>query len=498
MTRLAVALWLLVASESCGQDHVRLPTPADATGWALADIATAAEIDRPFLRYLWIPPWGDEKWVAAIGFAVNSSPSHARTIQQAAVVANGWMLRYDLRRLAPQPQQLEKLLATWDGLAKDDPYFHVPRENTNLGVAVIAPHLPQDQAAALVGLSLSTGAVYRADWFIAKSLSTLDGGRYYDFRQVNKRPDKGTPLDNWLSSRGLFVGSTQQAGGERRAAMFRSGVTGKPRRVDIFPTLSGGIGSITRDVKDGNVGADSHPIRNLLKFRDDGSEIIVALPNGMLDYLLADAAGNIVDEAPPDLVRDHTIPAPHTSRLQPARSCISCHGTSEADGWQPVTNDVARLLGSRLNVFADVSRDLTPEQVADQLAGLYALDVDSADSLLGRGRRDHATAMFRVAQGVQFPGKSIVADVAQLTTSIIHRYEYDLVTPAIAARELGVVLAKDSKADPLEVAIGPASAADIVDPVAGFLRIGVAVNRRDFEIIYGDLASVAESKRGAK
>lgn len=470
----------------------RIATPADATGWALSDVAQLAEIDRPFMRYLWVPSWGNEQWVAALNYGVNTAVSHAQTLHLGTPLANGWLVRYDLRRLCPRPEQLAKALATWDGLALHDPYFHVPDQNIKLGAAVIAPHLEQDQAALLANLSLSAGAVYRADWFLAKALSTLNGGVYYEFRQVERQPEKGTALDNWLSKRGLFIATTQAVGGERRAAMFRSGVTGKSRRVDLFPTLAGGLGSITRDIKDGNVEAVSHPLRNLLAFADDGAEIIAAQPNGLLDYVLADAKGNIVDSAPDDLARDHTIPAPFTARLQPARSCISCHSIDREDGWRTVTNDVKTLLGSRLNVFADFGAGITRDEAVDKLAGLYALDVEHADGLLGRARRDHSAAVFRCAAGLQFDEqKSIVTQIGQLTTSIVHGYEYDTITPAIAARELGLV--GDEK--PLELALGSADETTETDPVIGFLRIGVAVNRSDWETVYGDAARVAESRR---
>lgn len=485
----------MVVVHAAEQRHRNVPTPSDAVGWALADVALLSEIDRPFMRYLWIPPWGDEKWLAALNYAVNTSASHARALHLGTPIANGWMVRYDLRRLAPQSDRLAKLIETWNQLAIQDPYLHIPDTNTQLKVAVIAPHLNQQQAVALANLSLAPGSVYRADWFLTKSLSTLNGGKYYDFRQVVRKPAEGNARDAWLSSHGLFVGTTQNVGGERRAGMFRSGVTGKPRRVDLFPTLTGGLGSITRDIKDGNVDVQSHPLRNLIKFVDDGSEVIVALPNGMLDYLLADPDGNIVDEAPPDLVRDHTVPPPHTSRLQPARSCISCHSLEGEDGWRKVTNDVQKLLNSKLNVFADFGSEFTREEAIDILAGFYALDIEHADGLIYRARRDHSTAVFRCAAGIQFPSdKSIVASIGQLVTSIVNDYDYDLIWPRRAALELGAYVQPEDQ-DPLSAVLGPVNTVIETDPIVGFLRIGVPINRKDFEAVYGDMAVTAAIQR---
>lgn len=495
---LAMLLVKTARGEELPKSLERISGPSDWVGWALSDIAQLPEADRPFQRYLAIPSWGNEKWVPALNFTVNTAASHAQTVQVGTVIANGWMVRYDLRRFVPNVAKLARTIQTWDSLALDDPYLHVPDSNIKAGVAVIAPTLPLDQAALLANLSLSAGAVYRADWFMVKALSTLNGGAYYDFRQVERKPEKGTALDNWLSQRGLFVATTQQVGGERRAAMFRSGVTGKARRIDLFPTLSGGLGSITRDVKDGNIEAGSHPLRNLLKFADDGGEIIVAQPNGMLDFLLADAAGNVVDEAPPDLVRDHTIPPPFTARLQPARSCISCHMQEGEQGWMRVRNDVQTVLKSGLNVFADLSSlGISREEAVDKLAGFYALDVENADGLLQRARRDHEQAVLRCCQGIQFPAdKSVVAEVGRLVTSILHDYDYSEITPGRAALELGYRPTKDYQGDLLRDVLGPANESIEVDPVAGFLRVGVAVNRTDFETIYQDLLLQAKNVEG--
>lgn len=496
---LAIAIVVFVLSNIVvGQEPTRLPTPADATGWALADLLQVPEHDRPFSRYIWIPPWGNDRWVAALNFTVNTAASHATTIQSPAVVANGWMLRYDLRRLAPDPVRQAKLIATWDGLAVRDPYFHVPAINTKLKAAVIAPHLDEAQAVLVANLSLSTGSIYRADWFLVQALSTIDGGAYYDFRQVVRKPDKGTALGQWLSEHGVFTGTTAAVGGERRAAMFRSNVAGfKPRRVDVLPSLIGGICAITLDVFDGPIGADSHPIRSLLDVRFDGSEIIAAQPNGLHDFLLADSKGNVVDEAPPELVSDHTVPAPFSSRLQPAISCIRCHGEDKSDGWQPVRNDVEKLLSGRLNVFADVSKNLTAEQVADKLAGLYALPIDSADSQLGRARRDYSAAVYRSAMGIKFEEQSIVNGVSKMVSDIYAGNRWEPVTPEVAARELGIVVAKDEQA-PLDLALGSVEENASVDPVLGFLRLGVPVGRDDWESVYADAAIAAELRRKSK
>lgn len=487
-----------------------VPTPADAVGWALADVAQIPASERPFMRYLWIPPWGDAKWLAALNFTVNTAASQSATLHLGTPVANGWLIRYDLSQLVPDDGQLTRLLEVWSGMAVDDPYFHVPSDNTGVNIAVVAPHLPQDQALALSGLQLAPGTIYRADWFIVLALSTIedDKGRYYDMRQVELNPKAASGMDVWLSKRGVFVGTSNALGGEKRAALLESLVTGKPRRVDVFGALTGPghIGSITRDVTDGRINADNHPIRALLDFPDEGREIIVTMPNGMLDYLLANAKGEIIREAPPELVRDHTIPAPQTARLQPAISCIRCHGDEQSVGWKRVNNDVESILGSELDIFADLGSGLSSRQVRDKLASLYAAKkLDHPDGYLGMARRIHAEAVAITARGVDF-GKSkkgIVTLVAEQVSSIYEDYKWNKVTPQRAALELGYDFTGiQSRENPLTFVVGEPSPAELqVDPIAALLRLkkgGRPVTRRDFEVIYGDLAVRAESLRKAK
>ena len=486
----AYLLWLATRALSA-EPAKRQPTPSDWVGWALTDLVQVPEADRPFVRYLAIPPWGNEQWVPAINFAMNSAVSHASTIRPTTVIANGWMVRVDLRQLVPKKEQLARTLEVWDDLAVKDPYLHVPDQNTNLKVAVIAPTVPQDQAVLLANLSFSAGGVYRADWFLRQALSTIDGGVYYDFRQIPEKSEKQNQFNAYLSSRGVFVQSTREAGGERRVAMADSGVTGKPRRADFGYSLNGGLWSITRDILDGNITADKHPLRNLVDFKDDGREVFVTLSNGMIEYTLFNNKDELIDEAPPDLVHDYNIPAPNTKRLQPAQSCIFCHNLEKADGWREVANDVKTAIESgRFDVLADISNlGKTREQAIDELAGFYALDLDSADSLLGRARRDYSAAVAKcVPTGIRFDAeRSLVAQVSDVLRTILYSYQYDRIDKRRAALELGFEFPPDFKGDPLAEILEPFTSEVEVDAVAAYLLSGVKLTRTSFEPIYQDL-----------
>jgi hypothetical protein len=492
---LVAALSVLTRLASADELPKRQPVPGDWVGWALADLVTLPEADRPFVRYVAIPPWGNEQWVPLINFVLNTAVSQASTIQRADVIANGWMMRVDLRRFSPKKNTIAKTLATWDSLAKLDPYLHVPKANSGVDVAVIAPTVPQDQAVLLTQLTLSAGAVYRADWWMAKALDTLDGGAYYEFRQLPTDTDadaKGlTEFDRYLRGRGVFLRATQDAGGERRAALTASDVTAKPRRADFGLGLSGGLWSVTRDIADGGQQAERHPLRNLLDFKDQGREVFVTLPNGMIEYTLFDGNGKLVKEAPPELVRDHNIPPPYTARLRPARSCIVCHNIEKAEGWREFPNDVQTVLKSgRFDVVSDLANlDVSRDEAIDKLAELYALEVDSPDNLLGRARRDYSAAISRcVPIGINFaPDKSLVAQVGQLLRDVLYAYDYERIDGRRAALELGYVIGTDDKRNALDVALGPDDPKREIDGVAAYLRAGLRINRPDFETIYQDL-----------
>jgi len=499
------AMFILLLSDKIrGQDLGKpVTTTSEAVGWALADIAEVKSADRPFQRYVWIPPWGDDQWVAAVDFGVNTAASHASVIQLGERIANGWMLRYDLRRLAPSAKQLDTLLTVWDGLAQQDPYFHVPEQVSGVAKTVIAPHLQQQEAVTLAGLSLSTGAIYRADFLLAKMLSTLEGGRYYDFLQVQRvaTKDGSNPQAEWLATLGVFEETTRNLAADQRSAIFRSGVTGKPRMLAVFYGLGrgGNLVSITFDVADEDVQAGQHPIRNLLQFDDRAREIIVERPNGTHAFALTNDAGEFQDAAPDNVARDHTVPAPHTARLQPAISCIRCHGAH--DGWQPFGNDVKRILSSRLDVFSDVGRDdLTREQKVDLLAGLYAGELDTPDGPIGRGRRDYSSTVYRIFGPVNpftdAADASPVSVVSAKVAEIFASYRYDVVTPERACQELGLLVEVGQGVQGLERLLGEATPGVAVDPIAGTLRAGVAVNRPDFEAAYPDMALAVAVQHG--
>lgn len=526
---IAVLTFLLgMATMACGQEVSKVHSPAQATIWAAADAATVPLDARPFVRYLYLPPWATEKWAGALSLGVNMAASQSSLVQFPVVTGQGQLLRWDLQQLAPDRTELARLLQIWDETASADPYFYAlqkvkvetapyrAKDGKTYSHKLVeafgfAPHIPAQEAGLLLGFTdpdpLDERPVFpisRADVFLSLMLSSIDGGRYYDFLQLDRTPEKGTARDALFRRLGANEAFSRANSGDRRVGIFESLVTGKPRQVEYVRGLSGrqseGRIFVTYDIADDDNAVTEHPIYNLLSFEHAAEEIIWERPNGLHGFALVDAQGRLQDEAPPDVVRDHNVPAPYTARLQAALSCIVCHGP--ADGLRPADNDVKRILAGRLNLFDDVSQiGLSRQQVVEELAGKFGGDFDK---LLRRGRDDYSDAVFRATNGMQ------VADVSQLIGEIYGFRRYQKVTPRQALLELGYQLPDDS--EPAQVVAvlnqyvpdNPPDANGLVfeQLTTGLLKQGESVRRVDFDREYSALAfrvlAVEQAEAAAK
>lgn len=367
----------------------------------------------------------------------------------------------------------------------------------------------------------SEAPVVSHGYFVYRTLSAIEdqglyallyGGRYYQFAGIRKGAKQGTDEDALLED--LGVGSVkdgltarqlfERLRSDQRAAIFRSGVTGRPRQMEFFRTLAGrvdqgsGLISITHDLRDQDIDVGTHPIANLLAFKDFAREVIFQRPNNLHGYALFNAAGKLQVEVPPDVAKDHTIPAPFTAKLQPAISCISCHEAEGSDGWKPVANSVQALVGikTKADIFGDLTQlDKTIPDTIDRLAGLYGGDPEKA---LQRGREEYSAAVLRATGPFRESAKG-QTDVVKLAggrlVKIWRNYWYDLVSPQHALEELGVrvVEPRDAQAvlgyllQPVPETAVPVPAAGVIilpeDFRALALKAGLSINRSDWDLV---------------
>lgn len=328
--------------------------------------------------------------------------------------------------------------------------------------AIPDPSLDQEAYFELAELTGSYAALVTHPYYISRALSAIKddglyavlyGGLYYDLAGIGAKFKKGTDLDNLLESIGVgnvVQGITSEQVFEKlrsdmRAVMFRSAVTGNKRMAEVFPILQGRpdqsqrICSITHDVKRKRIDVDTHAAMNLIKFKDDGREVIFDRPNGFHGYGAYNGQGKRVEKVPDDIASDHTVPSPHHTELQGAISCIRCHEAEGSDGWKSLRNDVKTLTMNGLNIFGDVTRRDQFDTI-DRLVGLYHGNIEKP---LQQGRDAYAAAVLR-ATGPWKESKRAQADVIQLAAKkvadIYKEHTYDLWDAKRALRALGVVV----------------------------------------------------------
>lgn len=283
-------------------------------------------------------------------------------------------------------------------------------------------HLNHAVDAELFALTGSEAVVVNYQYFCYRALSTIKdtglyatvfGGLYYDFAGLKKSKDKKFN-DEDLLFESIGVGDTklgltaeviyERVKSDRRAAMFRSKVTGKPRIVDFLKSLQGTDSSfafVTHDVEDADIDIGTHAMMNLAKVKpgstnngtDKAREIIFARRNGLHGFALTNGKGVLQESAPDKVVVDSLIPSPHTKRLQGAISCLRCHGVDGSDGIKPVENDVIKLVNNGIDIFGDTTNlDKGIPETLNRLAGQY---LARPEKTLRRAREDYIEAILR-------------------------------------------------------------------------------------------------------
>lgn len=341
---------------------------------------------------------------------------------------------------------------------------------------------------------------------------TIFGGLYYDFAGIVRDPKQGTAEDALYESLGLgrvADGFTAQKlfdklRSDQRIAVFRSKVTGKPRRADVFPIPAvreyEAILSVTHDAGDADIDPTQHPILNLIEFEDKAREVIWVRANGTHGKALFDNKGALQDEVPPDVAKDHTIRAPFTGRLQAQISCIRCHEAEGSEGWKPLVNDVRRMLTGHTDVFGDLSlADDPAEDAVTRIAGLYAGDPERR---LRRGRDDLSEVVLRITgpwKGGNGKQTDVVMLAAKRLVQTIDRYQLDEVDARGFLRELGYDVKAEDAVATLKAILPPDPSGRVgrvvpVDPRVGALQVGLSVNRVDCALVYSFAAARAKAR----
>lgn len=505
-------MWSILLLAAIGAelpDYEILPVPNDAVVHAMADLTQLREDGepeipphrRPFIRYVWVP--GAAKIDGqAVSFTVNTAISKAAVAISLPSAAGGQLIRIDLLLLLPLDDDLKTGIELWERQAAGDPYFYVSSQQfvdgpvfekdgkkyfgkwekaTSFGGHV---HLPT--AVLLQGATKSTAPVQRFDRFIVKTLSQVGGGQYYLWAGIKKSPNKDmTDLEFFAFQHGVDLKRAVELRGKRRAALKKSGVTGKPRAVDEIVGLTGVV-TITDDIADDNVDPKADPFKSLLDQKPDAHEAIAAKSNGMCDFALFNGKQELQDLVPDNIAKDHTIPEPYTARLQPSVSCIRCHKRENGRGFRTLRNDVGRIAlsanenGKRFNILSDDGFK-NPREFLDRAASEFRGNL----SRLVLARDAYSEAVFLAT------GKGLtVEEASSAVERIQNNLQFEDVTPAVACAELGVKVSEDDGVAMLRILLPPETLpANLRESDnIGLLKQGVAITRQDWEKDYPDAA----------
>jgi hypothetical protein len=513
----------------------KLATPAEAQTLALADLLSLPENQRPLIRYLWLREPSVER-VKSITLDLNRVSRSASIFRPVPLEGNR-LLRVDLQAFTDDTaKELQQYLDAWE-LLRFDPSFNLlltpdalkvvlgiaedrqPRAVVREGktfretklselkeqtvVRLNAGHLDPTVTAQLQAETLSAAPIVEANYFRFRALNSIQddgpfkevfGGLYYDLLGLRKLAGKGqTDLAALLK----FLGAEEPTA-EQRVGMARSLVTGKPRAISFFPARSRGVLDgraavvVTEDPKDKSIDHSQNAMLTLDRrfFKPDAKEVIWTMKNGLNGYGLYDGNDKLQDEAPPDVVADTTVPAPHSKRLQAASSCLRCHEAEGSDGWKPASNDVLKRLRRGLDIFGDAKDPNRP--IADTIRSLSAQYKAEPDRFLKDARNDLQGATLEATGPWEgnSPPTALVKLAAKQYESDTLIYWYGEVTPDRALRELGFeAVPKEQAVVFLRRLLRPDVESAAFGIVPEDLRIGslvtdFSVNRVEWSFVY--------------
>lgn len=247
----------------------------------------------------------------------------------------------------------------------------------------------EKQAHRAVYDRLQTEApLIRGDWFIATAMKPPLYERLLDIPQTVQELEDDLNIDiddNYDRLRNIA-----------RVAFRSSGVSSQNRMIERHARGNGGYFWISydfdrsddeQDLRRNPLGPAALDDENFdAVFEHKGGEAIWSLPNGLQAYLLADAAGNRIDVAPKEIVRD---PRRGPGAVENGISCLGCHGVTGMLVPR-VFDEIPKYAEEHRNEFENrelqVIRRLYPtngQQILATDAGRYLKALQSAGGGLG-------------------------------------------------------------------------------------------------------------------
>ncbi len=524
---------------------VAVPIPDDFVRLTINHVNSLSEYDQVYARYLVCMDGDQLDWRStslALHYVGRSSD------YRLPVSINKFILYIDLRWYAPKSTDIEEWLRFWEELAFDPSFSLLPTKGSNLDIKedvirfnsnainpIAFEHL-QTTTHSLAPLVDSRYFKRRVLDSIKGSLSggkqdavfkKVFGGLYYEFKgirlakEVLGKDTKATDLDLYFEDLGIGnikggLNSDQlfnKLTSDQRMVMGKSEITGKVRWISSFntPAVREGHpwGAITGDIRDSSIDLVDFAFANLENPRSDAREAIFPDRLGFPKFGLFNGDGVRQDFVPQDIAENHLVPRPHRKAFGNGLACIWCHGVeSNSRGWQPIVNDVRKLLNAdprlRLDVFNERKNRESRSEIIDRLRGQYNGDFRLH---LQRARDDLTVSTLRATT---FPGigpwpggKGDLTDLVPLAAERLasehQKYWYDQVDPQQACKELGLKVSKDKALVYLRLLLPPDTRdvridrdreeGDILftpeDPRLALLLQDIPINRTDWSLAYG-------------
>lgn len=364
-----------------------------------------------------------------------------------------------------------------------------------------APHLAHSGIEKLQAFTGSLAPVVHSGYFLTRALSTIKdkdgdkesvfstiyGGLYYELAGIRKAQAKErTDLDQLFIDLGVDGGKGgykalfDKLRSDKAAVLIHSAVTGKRRRVRVYPVLSSlfGVVAVTEDIRDRDIDLDADAFRDVVNSKVFAYEVIWVAANGHQKFALFGEQGQLLDEGAAEVVSDHELPRPVTTRLQSAISCIRCHGPH--DGWQPFGDDLRDRLRQGTIIFKNADEE-------DRVRGQHTWDIDGT---LTRLRDDYARATL-LSTG-KWPNSKQQVEVVRLAAAqhaeIWARQRFRQVDAEYALKTLGELPVKDKEAFQLQLLLPPQGHLDqgfiAEDPLLSELKDGKKINWNDWQLLY--------------
>jgi mono/diheme cytochrome c family protein len=229
---------------------------------------------------------------------------------------------------------------------------------------------------------LQTEAPYlRGDWFLATATKPPLYEELLDIPATLQELEDDLGLD-------IEANLNRQKPDAIRIGFRSSGVSAHNRLIERHKLRNGGSFWISydfnadedrADLRENPLGPRRLNIKNFEKaFEHAGGEVIYSLPNGLFGYLLVDAAGTRINQAPKEIVKD---PRRRPGAVENGISCIGCHG---------VTGMNKPRIFDEILKYAEEHKNNFPRRELDEIRALYP---SNGDQILSEDAARYLKAM---------------------------------------------------------------------------------------------------------